>query len=217
MAEVPGPAVTKTTLVIACGALARELVAIVAANRLDHLKIACLPAILHNRPETIAPAVRRKIRENRARYDTILCVYGDCGTGGELDRVLDQEGVERIAGAHCYEFFAGADTFAAMTDPDPAAFFLTDYLVRHFDRLVFQGLGLDRFPQLRDTYFGNYNRVVYLAQLDDDGLRAKAEAAAARIGLPCETRVTGLVGLSGFVLPRARPAGTSAPNRADAA
>ena len=202
MADLPGIGVKKTMLVIACGALARELVAIVEANRLDHLKIACLPAILHNRPEKIAPAVREKIRQNRDRYDTILCLYGDCGTGGELDRVLEEEGVERIPGAHCYEFFAGGDRFAAMTDADPAVFFLTDYLVRHFDRLIIQGLGLDRFPQLLEVYFGNYNRVVYLAQFRDEALCAKAEASAARLGLPCEMRFTGLDGMTDFILPR---------------
>ncbi len=190
------------TLIIACGALARELIAVVRANRLDHLKIACLPAILHNRPEKIAPAVREKIRANRDRYDRILCLYGDCGTGGDLDRVLAEEGVERIAGNHCYEFFMGTPDFEAMTDADPAIFFLTDYLVRHFDRLIIEGLGLDRFPQLLEVYFGNYKRVVYLAQVEDAGLRKQAEAAAARLGLAFEMRVTGLGGLEHFLLPR---------------
>jgi hypothetical protein len=204
--EIERHPVRRTMLVIACGALARELVAVVSANRLDHIKIACLPAILHNRPERIAPAVRDKIRANRDRYDTILCLYGDCGTGGELDRVLAEEGVERIPGAHCYEFFAGAEPFAALTDPDPGVFFLTDYLVRHFDRLVIEGLGLDRFPQLLQAYFGNYSRVVYLAQAPDEALVRRAESAAARLGLPCETRVTGLRGLDDFLLPRTRRA-----------
>lgn len=189
------------TLVIACGALARELIAVVRANKLDHLKIACLPAILHNRPEKIAPAVREKIRANRDRYHRILCLYGDCGTGGELDRVLAEEGAERIPGAHCYEFFMGTPDFEAMTDADPAIFFLTDYLVRHFDRLIIQGLGLDRFPQLLEVYFGNYKRVVYLAQVEDPGLRKQAEAAAAQLGLEFEMQVTGLVGLEKFLLP----------------
>jgi hypothetical protein len=190
------------TLIIACGALARELIAVVRANRLDHLKIACLPAILHNRPEKIAPAVREKIRANRDRYDRILCLYGDCGTGGDLDRVLAEEGVERIPGNHCYEFFMGTPDFEAMTDADPAIFFLTDYLGRHFDRLIIEGLGLDRFPQLLEVYFGNYKRVVYLAQVEDPGLRKQAEAAAERLGLAFEMRVTGLGGLEDFLLPR---------------
>ncbi len=202
MAQVLEFPATTRTLIIACGALARELVAVVRANKLDHLKIACLPAILHNRPEKIAPAVREKIRANRHRYDRILCLYGDCGTGGELDRVLAEEGVERIAGAHCYEFFTGAADFKALTDPDPAIFFLTDYLVRHFDRLIIEGLGLDRFPQLLEVYFGNYRRVVYLAQIEDAELRRQAEIAAARLGLEFEMRVTGLGGLEDFLLPR---------------
>ncbi len=210
MSDLRMVSAAKTTLVIACGALARELVTVVKLNRLDHLKIACLPAILHNRPEKIAPAVRQKIRENRDRYDRILCLYGDCGTGGELDRVLEEEGVERIAGAHCYEFFMGAEAFERLTDDDPAVFFLTDYLARHFDRLVIEGLGLDRFPELLDTYFGNYKRVVYLAQTEDSDLCRKAEAAAARLGLDFEVRQTGLLGLDHFILPRAEKAMSSA-------
>jgi hypothetical protein len=189
------------TLVIACGALARELLAVVEANRLTHLDVTCLPAILHNRPEKIPAEVRRKIRAARGRYDEILCLYGDCGTGGLLDEVLAEEGVARIEGAHCYEFFMGAPDFAALTDADPATFFLTDYLVRHFDRLIVKGLGLDRFPQLLPTYFGNYTRVVYLAQVEDPALDAKARAAAQRLGLAYETRLTGLGGIAAFVTP----------------
>ena len=196
----------KTTLIIACGALARELVAVIRANRLDHLKIACLPAILHNRPEKIAPAVREKIRANRDRYDRILCLYGDCGTGGDLDRVLAEEGVERIAGAHCYEFFAGTLDFDALVDEEVGTFFLTDYLVRHFDRLVMEGLGIERHPDLLEMYFGNYKRVVYLAQVEDEGLREQAEAAATRLGLAFEMRLTGLGGLADFLVPRLGPA-----------
>ena len=193
------PGAPRRTLVIACGALARDLVAVIAANRLDHLTVTCLPAILHNRPEKIPEAVRAKIRAGRARHDEILCLYGDCGTGGMLDAVLREEGVERIPGAHCYEFFAGAPDFAALTEEDPATFFLTDYLTRHFDRLVWKGLGLDRFPQLLPTYFGNYRRVVYLAQSDDPGLADKARAAADRLGLAFEHRPTGRAGIADFL------------------
>lgn len=191
------------TLVIACGALARELAHLQRLNRLDHLTIACLPAILHNHPEKIAPLVQAKIRAARKKFDRILCGYGECGTGGELDRVLAQEGVERIAGAHCYGFFAGASDFDALMQEEPGTFFLTDYLVRHFDRLVIKGLGLDRFPQLRDDYFQHYRRVVYLAQCADSGLLAKAEQAAARLGLAFEMRLTGLGGLAAFIVPPA--------------
>ena len=183
------------TLVIACGALARDLVAVIEANRLDHLAVTCLPAILHNRPEKIPEAVRAKIRGARPRFDRIFCLYGDCGTGGMLDAVLDEEGVERIPGAHCYEFFAGAPDFAALTDEDPATFFLTDYLTRHFDRLVWKGLGLDRFPELLPVYFGNYSRVVYLSQAEDAALLDRARQAAERLGLAFVHRPTGRGGI----------------------
>ena len=189
----------RKTLVIACGALGRELVQVIEKNRLPHLSVTCLPAILHNRPTEIPEAVRRKIRAARAKYDDILCLYGDCGTGGELDRVLEEEGVGRIPGAHCYEFFAGAENFAALMQEEVGSFFLTDYLVRHFDRLIVKGLGLDRFPQLRDDYFRHYVRVVYLAQVEDAALAAKAKAAAARLGLAFTMRVTGFGGLAPFL------------------
>src|SRR5579872_3339151 len=188
----------RRTLVVACGALAREIV-FLQRGPLGHIEVTCLPAELHNRPERIPNEMRRKIAENRAKYDDILCLYGDCGTGGELDRVLTEEGIERIPGAHCYEFFAGSEDFAAIAAEELGTFFLTDFLVRHFDRLVIQGLGLDRFPQLRDDYFGHYRRLVYLAQFDDDDLAAKAEAAAARLGLAYERRFTGLGGLKDFL------------------
>ena len=193
----------RTTLVIACGALAREILAL-QRGPLAHLEVTCLPAKLHNRPELIAPAMRRKIQENRAGYDDILCLYGDCGTGGALDAVLDEESVARIPGAHCYEFFAGATDFAAMMEAEPGTFFLTDFLARHFDRLVIEGLGLDRFPQLRDDYFGHYRRLAYLAQTDDSALTQKAEGAAARLGLAFERRFTGLGGLESFFAARDR-------------
>jgi Protein of unknown function (DUF1638) len=182
-------------LVIACGALAREALAL----KLDAIDLICLPASLHNRPERIPEAMRAKIRAHRLAYDKILCLYGDCGTGGELDRVLAEERVERIAGAHCYAFYAGEKTFDALAEEEPGTFYLTDFLVRHFDALVIKGLGLDRFPQLRDDYFGAYRRVVYLAQIDDPELTAKAKAAAERLGLAYEQRLTGLDGLASFL------------------
>jgi len=195
--HLPG-AGARRTLVIACGALAREIVAL-RSGPLAHLDVTCLPASLHNRPGRIPAAMRRKIAQNRAAYDEILCLYGDCGTGGELDRVLAEEGVARIPGAHCYEFFAGATDFAAMMEDEPGTFFLTDFLVRHFDRLVVEGLGLDAHPQMRDDYFGNYRRLVYLQQVEDAALTAKAQAAAARLGLDFERRFTGLDGLAQFL------------------
>lgn len=191
-----------STLVIACGALARELLAVIALNGWTHMTVTCLPAKLHNEPQRITDAVRAKIRGGRRRFERILCLYGDCGTGGLLDAMLAEERVERIEGAHCYAFYAGLDAFDAMHEAEPGTFYLTDYLVRHFDRLVIKGLGLDRFPELRDTYFGNYRRVVYLAQSADEALRRRAEAAAERLGLAFEWRATGLDGLQRFL---ARP------------
>jgi Protein of unknown function (DUF1638) len=217
-AELPGRAAgARRTLIIACGALAREIVHL-QRGPLAHIDVTCLPAKLHNRPERIPAEMRRKIRESRAAYDEILCLYADCGTGGELDRVLGEEGVTRIEGAHCYEFFAGADNFAAMMEEEPGTFFLTDFLVRHFDRLVIAGLGLDRFPQLRDDYFGNYRRLVYLAQFEDDELTVKAQEAAERLDLAFERRLTGLGGLGTFLarLDEAAPSPASAQEEAGA-
>lgn len=183
-------------LIVACGALARELKAVLAASGFDHLSLVCLPANLHNRPERIPAAVRDTIRANRPAFGRIFCLYGDCGTGGELDRVLAEEGVVRLPGAHCYDLFAGADVFAACMDEDPGTFFLTDYLVRHFDRLVLEGLGLARHPELRDAYFGGYRRVVYLSQSDDPALLEGAERAARRLGLAFTQKPTGLAPLA---------------------
>ena len=191
------------TLVIACGALAREFLAVKALNGWEHLDVTCLPAIWHNHPEKIPDGVRRKIRGARGRYDEILCLYGDCGTGGLLDAMLAEEGVERIEGAHCYAFYAGLETFEAEHEAEIGTFYLTDYLVRHFDRLIWKGMGLDRYPQLLPTYFGHYTRLLYLAQTDDEALDAKAQAAARRIGLRYERRFTGLDGLARFLDPAA--------------
>ena len=181
----------RRTLVIACGALARELLAVIEINRLDHLSVTCLPAIWHNRPEKIPEGVRRKIRAARGRYDEILCLYGDCGTGGQLDAVL-------------------VDEFERLQEEELGTFYLTDYLVRHFDRLMIRGMGLDRYPQLLPDYFGHYKRVVYLAQVDDPVLTRRAEVAAARLGLAFERRFTGYGGLAGFVAPSVSSA-TGAP------
>jgi hypothetical protein len=143
--------------------------------------------------------VRRKIREARDDYDRILVVYGDCGSGGILDQVLEEEGVERIDGPHCYAFYSGVSDFLAQADADPACFYLTDYLARHFERLIIEGLGIDRHPELLPMYFGNYKTLVYLAQTDDPDLKAKAEAAAARLGLAYEYRRTGYGELGSFL------------------
>jgi hypothetical protein len=179
-------------LVLACGALAREVMAVLAANRLDHVVVRCLPASLHNRPEKIPAAVRAAVAEARSEFDDILIGYADCGTGGLLDAVLAEEGLERLPGAHCYAFYSGVETFDRRADEDMRAFFLTDFLVRQFETLVIEGLGLDRHPELRDAYFGNYEKIVYLAQTEDEVLTRQAEAAAARLGLDFERRFVGL-------------------------
>lgn len=149
-----------------------------------------LSVLLHNRPERISDAVRQRIRDARERYERVVVVYGDCGTGGGLDELLREEGVERIAGPHCYEIYGGA-LFDRLIDEEVGTYFLTDFLVRSFDHLVVKGLGLDRFPQLRDDYFGSYRRVVYLAQRDDPDLLSRARRAAALLGLPLEVRRVG--------------------------
>ena len=176
-------------LVIACGALAREIAAV--TRGLPHIDLHCLPALLHNRPERIAPAVQVAISAARADYPRIFVAYAECGTGGALDAVLAEEGVARLAGPHCYAFYTGLDAFMAAGDADMRSFFLTDFLARQFQALVIEPLGLDRFPDLRDSYFGAYRRVVYLAQTDDPALDRAARNAAARLGLEYERRFTG--------------------------
>jgi hypothetical protein len=178
-------------LIIACGALAHEITALRRANHWDDLQVRCLPADLHNRPEKIPGAVRAMIHESRSRYRSIFVAYADCGTGGMLDAVLREEGVERIPGAHCYEFFATAPVFTALAEAEPGTFYLTDFLLRHFERLVIQGLGLDRHPELFPTYFGNYRKLVYLAQAPAPGSEEAGRAVAKRMGLDYEYRATG--------------------------
>ena len=178
-------------LIIACGALAHEVTALRRANAWDELDVRCLPAELHNRPEKIPDAVRALIRSSRERYRSIFVAYGDCGTGGLLDKVLSEEGVERIPGAHCYEFFATGPVFAALAEAEPGTLYLTDFLLRHFERLVIQGLGLDQHPELFSTYFGNYRKLVYLAQAPDAHSQGDAREIAQRMGLQFEYRQTG--------------------------
>jgi hypothetical protein len=182
-------------LVIGCGALANELVAL--TRGLPNVDVTCLPATLHNRPGGIPEAVRDRIRRRRSAYEAVFVAYADCGTGGLLDRVLAEEGVERLPGAHCYEVFAGRTEFERLTDEEHGTFFLTDFLVRNFERLVWRGLGLDRHPELLPTYFGNYRRVVYLAQTRDRALEGAARIAAARLGLAYGFRFTGVAELGG--------------------
>ena len=199
-ASVPGSEPSaRRTLVVTCGALAREVLAIIRANGLEHMEVTAVPAGLHNRPERIAEAVRAKIRERRGEFDRVLVAYAECGTGGELDRVVAEEGAERIAGPHCYAFYAGQADFAALAEEELGSFYLTDYMVRHFETLIVEGLGLGRHPELRDMYFGNYKRVVYLAQLVEPELELRAREAAAYLGLEYAYRRTGYGELEGFL------------------
>jgi hypothetical protein len=167
---------------LACGALAREILALKAANGWRHVDLECLPAKLHNYPERIPGAVRAKARAARARgYGTIFVVYADCGTGGGLDAVCAEEGIERVPGPHCYAFFDGLEAFAARADDEIGAFYLTDFLARQFEALVWRGMAIDRHPELLEMLFGHYDRVVYLAQTDDPALDAKARDAAVAV------------------------------------
>lgn len=176
-------------LLIACGALAREILALRQANGWHHLDLTCLPAILHNHPGRIAEAVESAVRAYRGDYDQIYVGYADCGTGGGLRATCDRLGVEMIPGPHCYAFFEGNARFADREEA--TAFYLTDFLVRQFDAFVWRPLRLEDHPELRDLYFANYTKLVYQAQTDDAGLTDKARACASRLGLDFERRFTG--------------------------
>ncbi|MDP6623059.1 MAG: DUF1638 domain-containing protein [Alphaproteobacteria bacterium] len=191
-----------TTLVICCGAVAREIVGIVKANGWHHMRVECLPAKLHNEPEALPEGVRAKIKAGRERYDHIMVLYSDCGTGGLMETMLTEEGIDGIGGAHCYEVFAGREHFKEIMAEEPGCFFLTDFLARHFEKLVFQGLGLDRFPGLRDTYFAHYKKMIYLAQTENAELLSFAEQAADSVGLDFEVRYTGVGGFETFLAAR---------------
>jgi len=177
--------------VLACGAIAREVLALIELNDWTHVDLRCLPAQLHSRPERIPAAVDAKLTELTGRYERVFVAYADCGTGGALDPVLERHGVERLPGAHCYGFLAGNDAWDAMQDEEPATFYLTDFLARHFDALVVRALKLDTHPELLSLMFGNYRRLVYLAQTDDPELDRRAEEAAEFLGLDYERVRTG--------------------------
>jgi hypothetical protein len=192
---------TGRILLIACGALAREILAIKDANQLDHIDLTCLPAKLHLYPEQIVDAVEGAVAKHRMTYDTIHVVYADCGTGGVLERKCAELGVEMIAGPHCYSFFEGNETFARHTDEgEITAFYLTDFLVKQFDAFVWRPMGLDKHPELRDMVFGNYTKLVYQSQITDADLLAKAKDCADRMGLAFEHRHTGYGDLEGAML-----------------
>jgi len=173
-------------LIIACGALAQEIVQLQTLNSWNHLHLKCLDAELHNRPHLIAGKLREKIAQHRNEYNNIFVAYADCGSGGEIDRVLEDENIERLPGAHCYSFFAGEQRFKEISEQELGSFYLTDFLAKHFERLVIKGLKLDQHPELRDQYFGNYTRVVYLSQEDNPSVRSLAKNAALFLGLDFE-------------------------------
>lgn len=185
------------SLVIACGALGREIFSVLkqTGQGADTVKVQCLPAHFHNTPEKIAPGVEAILKEHRSEYQSVLVAYGECGTGGALDKVLQTYNAERIPGAHCYEFYAGTKAFEHIIEKDLGSFFLTDYLAKNFHRLVFQHLGLDRYPHLRDLYFGNYTQMVYLAQIHDENIVKQAQLAADSVGLTLVCQTVGYGGL----------------------
>ena len=193
------------TLFITCGAIAREVIAIKTLNKFSNVEVSCLPASWHNSPEKITPAIKKKIRTAKAKFARIFVLYGDCGTGGELDKLIEEEGVTRIPGPHCYEFFMGREEFEEAHANEPGCFYLTDYLARHFDRVVLKGLGLDRFPELLFEYFKNYKKLIYIAQTDDSSLELKARQAADRLGLQYERRIRGYGELGKFMASTVQP------------
>jgi hypothetical protein len=199
------PRGTGRVLIVGCGALAREILAIAGRHGWSHVDLHCLPAILHNHPDRIPAAVEAAVADHADGYEKIFVAYADCGTGGRLRAVCERLGVEMIDGPHCYAFYEGLEAFAARAEEEIAAFYLTDFLARQFDAFVWRPLGLDRHPQLRDAYFGQYEKLVYLAQTDDAALDAQARSAAARLGLAFERRRTGYGDLVPALARAARP------------
>lgn len=179
------------TLIIACGALARELSEVVSINNLKHIEVECLPASYHNSPDKIPAALEERILKHSADYEQIFVGYADCGTGGKVDKVCEKFGLKRLSGSHCYEFFAGRENFANIQENNIGSFYLTDFLVRHFERLVIKALWIDTHPELLNEYFGNYTQVVYLAQTDDPKLEELAREAAKKLGLELVIKKTG--------------------------
>ena len=188
--DAPGQQVGRV-LILACGALAREILALVAANGWDHMDLTCLPANYHLYPEKIVGAVETTVLEKQAQYSRIFVAYADCGTGGLLEAKCRELGVDMIAGPHCYSFYEGNEAFAQKAGEEVTAFYLTDFLVKQFDAFVWKPMGLDRHPELRDMYFGNYTKLIYQAQTNNPDLDAKAEECAQKLGLPLERRFTG--------------------------
>jgi len=173
----------RRTLIIACGALARELSEVISVNKLEHIDVECLPASYHNSPEKIPGALEERVLKTSTTYDQIFVGYADCGTGGKVDEICEKYGLARLSGAHCYEFFAGKENFANIQEKNIGSFYLTDFLVKHFERLVVKALWLDTHPELLNEYFGNYTQVVYLTQTNDPELEKLAREAAKKLGL----------------------------------
>ena len=178
-------------LLLACGALAREILTLKSLNSWAGMDLQCLPANLHLFPNKIPDAVATAVEKNKDFYSKIFVVYADCGTGGLLKNKCDQLGVEMIEGPHCYSFFDGNETFNKNMENEITSFYLTDFFVCLFDAFVWQPMGLDKYPELRDTIFGNYEKVIYLAQTNDPSLTKKAMEAAKRLSLKFERRFTG--------------------------
>lgn len=178
-------------LVIACGALAHEIVWLQELNGWWQMDLQCLDAELHNQPKLIAGKLRAKIEQNRNRYEHIFVAYADCGSGGDIDRVIQEQGIERLPGAHCYSFYVGEQRFNQLAERELGSFYLTDFLVEHFERLVVRGLKLDRYPELRDQYFAHYRALVYLSQRQDAALIHRAQKAADYLALEFRHVATG--------------------------
>lgn len=183
--------ISSRTLLIACGAIAHELVALKKLNQWD-MDIQCLPAELHNRPQLITPKVEEMLQKLRASYEHCYLAYADCGTGGKLDQLLEKYNIERLPGAHCYEFFTGSQAFKVISEAEPATFYVTDFLVKHFDRIILGDLGIEKHPELLELYFGNYKKLLFIDQSGRPELQELAESAAQRLGLEYEYRYTGL-------------------------
>lgn len=178
--------------VIACGAIAKEILAVSSQQGLDHIDLKCLPAIWHAYPQKIVPGLEAAVSDARQNgFKRIFFAYADCGTGGEIDRLCERENIARIEGPHCYSFFSGNDAFNQKAEDDLLSFFLTDFLARQFRAFVIEPLGLDRHPELKPMYFGNYRKLIYLSQEEDEGLQRKAREAADYLGLEYEYRFTG--------------------------